>query len=151
MPPEIRPASQQDTIVHDGPEDRCFGCGHANERGLKLVFRPTDGGVETEYQAPEHLAGAPGVIHGGIQATLLDEVLGMAIHVAQGHEDHQHVTVDFRLRYHRPAPTEQALRVRGRCLHTEDRDVFAEGEIVSPEGEVLTRAEARWRRIERRA
>lgn len=140
-----------DLIRYAGPDDRCFGCGHSNPQGLKLVFWPTPEGVEAEYEAAESLAGAAGVVHGGIQATLLDEVLGVAIHVAEGHGDHHYVTADFSLSYRRPVPTRQPLRVRGRCLRTEGRDVFVEGEIVSTSGDVLTRAEARWRRIESRA
>jgi uncharacterized protein (TIGR00369 family) len=136
-------------IVHDGPDDHCFGCGHRNERGLKLAFRATENGAEAEYVVPEWLAGAPGVAHGGVQAALLDEVLGMAAHLGSGQSDIDIVTVDFQLRYRRPAPTERRLRIQGRLLRVEGRDFFVEGEIVGPEGDVLTRAEARWRRIER--
>jgi len=132
-------------IVNDGPEDRCFGCGHANPRGLRMVFRRTAEGIECEYTAPDHLAGAPGVVHGGVQAALLDEVLGMAAH---GPEERLHlVTVDFRLRYRRPAATGAPLRVRGRLVRVEGRDRFLEGEILDGAGEVLTRAEARWRAL----
>ncbi len=134
-------------IRNDGPEDRCFGCGHSNPRGLQLTFRPREDGVETVYQADEALAGAPGVLHGGIQATLLDEVLGMAIHVARDHRDEHYVTAEFQLRYRRPVPTRQRLRVLGRCVRVEGRDAFVEGEILSEAGERLTTAEARWRRI----
>jgi acyl-coenzyme A thioesterase PaaI-like protein len=74
----------------------------------------------------------------------------MAVHVAEGRADHEHVTADFQLSDRRPVPTGQRLRVRGRCLRTQGRDVFSEGEIVSPDGEVLTHAQARWRRIPRR-
>jgi uncharacterized protein (TIGR00369 family) len=141
-----------DVIVNDGPDDRCFGCGHRNERGLRLRFQVSaDGEVRAEYTAEEGLRGAPGVVHGGIQATLLDEVLGVAVHAGAGEEGLDVATVDFRLRYRQPARTCTPLVVRGRLLRVEGRDYFAEGEIVDAAGEVLTRAEARWRRIERRA
>ena len=135
-------------IVNDGPEERCFGCGQQNPAGLRLRFRVKQGHeVEAEYLAPEHFCGAPGVVHGGIQAALLDEVLGMACHAAAPDEDLDVATVDFRLRYRRPTPAGVRLAVRGRLLRVEGRDYFVEGEIVSPDGEVLTRAEARWRRL----
>ncbi len=139
-----------DLIVHDGPEDRCFGCGHSNAQGLKLTFRPMpDGSVESDYVAADTLAGAPGVVHGGIQAALLDEVLGMAVHVAASDPKLSVVTLDFRLRYRRPTPTGTPLKIRGRLLRVEGTDYLLEGEIVGPTEEVLTRAEARWRRVER--
>lgn len=133
-------------IVNDG---HCFGCGRSNERGLKLAFRRTgNGSVECEYVAAEALAGAPGVVHGGIQAALLDEVLGMAAHVDGEDPAFSIVTVDFRLRYRRPVPTGAPLLARGRLLRVEGRDYFLEGEILGPDGKVSTRAEARWRRID---
>lgn len=137
-------------IVNDGPEALCFGCGHRNERGLKLRFHVSpDGEVRADYTVDDTYRGAPGVVHGGIQATLLDEVLGMAAHAGAGLEGLNVATVDFRLRYRRPAPTHVPLAIHGRLLRVEGRDYFLEGEIVDPGGEVLTRAEARWRRIDR--
>jgi len=137
-------------LVSDGPEARCFGCGQRNEHGLRLRFRRTGpAAVEAAYQAPEHFAGAPGVVHGGIQAALLDEALGFAANAADDRRDFDIVTVEFSLRYRRPAPTGQPLRIRGRLLRSEGRDFWMAGEIVDACEVVLTVAEARWRRIGR--
>lgn len=134
-------------IVNDGPEDRCFGCGHGNPDGLRLRFRRTGpGAVEAPYTGPESVAGAPGVIHGGVQAAVLDEVLGMAATLDAGPELNV-ATVDFHLRYRRPAPTGRPLLARGRLLRVEGRDYYLEGELIDETGEVLTRATARWRRL----
>ena len=53
----------------------CFVCGESNAAGLKLRFE-TDGRiVRTRFHPrPEH-AGFKGVVHGGIIATVLDEVM----------------------------------------------------------------------------
>jgi uncharacterized protein (TIGR00369 family) len=90
------------------------------------------------------------VVHGGIQAALLDEVMGVAAHRSDPSRELDVVTADFRLRFQRPTPSGVPLRVRARIQRVEGRDYFLEGEIVGPDEEVLTRAEARWRRIERR-
>jgi acyl-coenzyme A thioesterase PaaI-like protein len=131
--------------------DRCFGCGQGNRSGLRMVFahRP-EGEAECAYTAEEHLAGAPGVIHGGIQATLLDEAMGHAIHFAEPDPELDIATVEFALRYRRPAPVAVPLTIRGKLLRSEGRDFFVSGAIVSPDGELLTTAEARWRRIRRK-
>lgn len=133
-------------LVGDG---RCFGCGPDNAHGLQLRFRRAGGdGVEAEYVAPEHHAGAPGVVHGGIQAALLDETLGFAAHAARGpDEPFDIVTVEFSLRYRRPALTGRPLRLRGRLVRSEGRDLWMAGAIEDEEGRVLTEAEARWRRL----
>ncbi len=137
-------------LVSDGPEARCFGCGQRNEHGLRLRFRRTGpGAVEATYQAPEHFAGAPGVVHGGIQAALLDEALGFAANAADDRRDFDIVTVEFSLRYRRPAQIGQPLRIRGRLLRSEGRDSWMAGEIVDADDVVLTVADARWRRISR--
>ena len=109
-----------------------------------------DGSARCLYTAQDHLAGAPGVIHGGVQATLLDEVMGHAVHLADVDPDLDIVTVDFSLHYRRPAPVAVPLTIRGRLLRTGGRDFFLDGEIVSPSGEVLTRAESSWRRVRRK-
>jgi acyl-coenzyme A thioesterase PaaI-like protein len=134
----------------DEPYDRCYGCGQGNASGLRLRFEHRDGSAECVYTAPEHLAGAPGVIHGGAQATMLDEVMGHAIHYGDVDPDLDVVTIEFTLRYRRPAPIGKPLTLRGRLVRSEGRDFLVAGEIVAPGGEVLTSAESRWRRITRR-
>ena len=130
--------------------DRCYGCGQGNRNGLRMTFvHLPDGSAESRYTAEDHLAGAPGVIHGGVQATLLDEAMGHAIHFADPDPELDIATVEFALRYRRPAPVALPLTVRGKLLRAEGRDFFVAGEIVSSDGKVLTTAEARWRRVRR--
>lgn len=137
-----------ETYIIDDPDNVCFGCGPNNARGLKLVFRrAAEHVVEVDYNAPADLCGAPHVIHGGIQATLLDEAMGGAARTAFGDEDVSLVTAELNIRYRLPALAEKALLVRAEMLRSKGRNVWVSGEIRSPEGEVLTRAEARWCRI----
>ena len=54
------------------PQLTCFGCGHANARGLKLRSYPGDGVVTAAFEPwPEHDNGF-GFLNGGIIATVLD-------------------------------------------------------------------------------
>ncbi len=140
-------------MINDEPDNVCFGCSPHNASGLQLEFEELEPGVvRCRYAVREEFAGAPGVIHGGIQATLLDETLGMALQSAVrpvGDEEEIYVvTADFQLRYRRPASTGIPLVVHGRLLKREGRSFQLEGEIVDGEGVVLTRAEARWVRID---
>lgn len=60
----------------------CFVCGDANPLGLKLRFE-TDGQIVRARFKPcvEH-AGFKGVVHGGLTATVLDEIMVWACAVA---------------------------------------------------------------------
>ncbi|MGE5347293.1 MAG: PaaI family thioesterase, partial [Acidithiobacillales bacterium] len=61
--------SLQDRLA---PENRCFGCGPANEKGLRLKsFESGDELVAEWTPEPHHLA-FEGVVNGGICGTLLD-------------------------------------------------------------------------------
>ena len=120
-----------EVIVYDGPEDRCFGCGQRNEQGLRLRFRRSENGhVEADYVVPESYGGAPGVVHGGIQAVLLDEVLGVTAHQAAKEGRWKIVMADFRLRYRRPTPTGKPLKIRGRLARVEGRDYLDRKSVV---------------------
>jgi uncharacterized protein (TIGR00369 family) len=141
-------------LVFDDPQNLCFGCSPHNERGMQVRFTHAGpGAVEGRYTAAAHTCGAPGIIHGGIQAVLLDEAIGFAIH-AHDHGDEPRspdiqpvVTVEFDLRYRRPARVEVELTLRGEVLRVEGRDYFAQAEILDAERQLLTSALARWRRL----
>jgi uncharacterized protein (TIGR00369 family) len=139
-----------DWIVNDAPENRCFGCSPHNAQGLRMRFRRTGpGAIEAPYQVAAHFCGAPNVVHGGVQAALLDEAMGVAIHAGREDEALSVATVELRLRYRRPVSAGVPLVVRARFLRSEGDDYYVEGEIVDSEGSTLTRAESRWRRIVR--
>lgn len=138
-------------LVNDEEWNRCFGCSPHNRSGLQLRFKQNhDGTVECRFEAAEHLAGPPGVMHGGIQAVLLDEVMGMTARVNSDGDSTLAVTAELKLRYRRPVPLGQSLRVRGRLERAEGDDLFLSGEILGPDGEVLTLAESRFKAREGR-
>ena len=91
------------------PEDGgCFGCSPSNAAGLRLRFRREGSRVRTTARIADHFHGAPGVVHGGIVATLLDEVsCAAAIFVA----DRRVVTGELTVRYERPVPVEEAIEL----------------------------------------
>jgi uncharacterized protein (TIGR00369 family) len=138
--------------VNDDPENRCFGCSPHNERGLQLTFLQTGPrAIEARYEAPEHVCGAPGVIHGGIQAVLLDEAMGMAARVSAGPDGPWFVTAELELKYRKPAYVGKPLTVQGELIRVDGKDHFLEGRIIGPEGEILTTARSRWRQLRNNA
>ena len=129
---------------------RCFGCGQANEEGLRLqFFQLPDGIVETRHRAAPHHCGIDTVVHGGIQATILDEVMGVAAQLALPVDGSNLacVTAEMTLSYRRPGPLDEDVVARARHLRTEGRDLFVEGAIVAVDGTELTVATSRWRQL----
>jgi acyl-coenzyme A thioesterase PaaI-like protein len=84
----------------------CFGCSPSNPAGLHMTFRRRGERVTARYTVPDRFHGAPGVVHGGIVATMLDELsCACVVFVA----DHHVVTGELGVRYERPVPVERPL------------------------------------------
>ena len=57
-----------------GPDQTCFGCGPHNDHGMRLEFRVEGDEVVTEMTPGKGWDGPPNVFHGGLQATVADEM-----------------------------------------------------------------------------
>ena len=119
----------------------CFLCGVENPVGLKMVIYndPDHGQVVSTVTVPERFQGYPGVVHGGIVATMLDEVAGRA--TLLGAPDDLMVTVKLEVRYRRPTPAATPLTVIGRITQQGRSLARARGEIRLADGTVTAEAE----------
>ncbi|HUW93900.1 MAG TPA: PaaI family thioesterase [Bacteroidales bacterium] len=81
-------------------QNGCFGCGPANTTGLKLTFEESASHLHAEWRPVPEYQGYINVIHGGIIATLLDEIGAWCIYVKAGTSA---VTSVMTVRYLRPA------------------------------------------------
>lgn len=120
----------------------CFACGVKNPIGLKLIMYadPETGEVNCDYTVPKIYEGYPGVVHGGIVAALLDEVISRVYMVA----DHNRFmyTAKLTTRYRKHVPSEQPLHLVGSFIRDRGRTAEAEGKIFGPGGELLAEGEA---------
>lgn len=57
----------------------CFGCAPDNPVGLHLEFYEDGDDIVTQWEPSANYQGWSGIIHGGIQALLLDEVCGWVV------------------------------------------------------------------------
>lgn len=111
------------------PENRCFGCGPANAKGLGLrSFESGDELIAEWAPEPHHLA-FEGVLNGGICGALLDchSNWAAAVHLMKtaGMEKLPcTVTAEFHVRFKRPTPLGVPLQLRARVVESgEDRAV----------------------------
>jgi uncharacterized protein (TIGR00369 family) len=65
----------------DPAVNKCFGCSPSNPIGLSLEFFQEDNNLVCYWDPDENMQGYPGVIHGGIQSTLMDELASWVVFV----------------------------------------------------------------------
>ena len=111
------------------PDNRCFGCGPANPKGLQIKSRVEGEEVVAEWRPEPHHLAFEGVLNGGICAALLDchSNWAAAYHLMQrlGLEAPPcTVTAEFSVRLKRPTPMDTTLKLRARVVESsEDRAV----------------------------
>jgi acyl-coenzyme A thioesterase PaaI-like protein len=110
----------------------CFGCSPSNALGLQLTFRRRGDAIATRYTIRDHFHGAPGIAHGGIVATLLDEVSCAAVFFLR---DRYVVTGELTVRYQRPCPVARPVEISARVTGEHPRYLVVEGTVH--EGETL--------------
>ena len=62
-----------------GPDQPCFGCAPDHPIGFRLAFEREDDAVVTRFTPTERYQGPPGIMHGGLVATLADEIGAWAL------------------------------------------------------------------------
>lgn len=122
----------------------CFACSTRNPIGLKLVFEQDGEICRTVFVAgPEH-QGWSGVMHGGLIATLLDEVMAQWLWV----RDITTMTAEMNTRYSKAVPIGEKLTVEGSLLSDKGRLVEMAGRIILPDGTVAARATAKFLKVD---
>lgn len=119
----------------------CFACGMENEYGLKLPFYG-DGELRVvcEYIISDQYQGFPGIAHGGIVTTLLDEALVRAFMTKD--PNRFMYTAKLTVRFRKQVPTEQLLKIEGEVVKDRGRMGESKAKILGPDGDILAEAEA---------
>ena len=126
----------------------CFGCGLDNPSGLHLeITEAANRSATCTAIVPRIYAGEPGVVHGGIQATLLDEVLCKAVQYDMWSRDIDAVvvTASMELRFRAACPIDEPLTIRAAVDRIDWPSYHVSGAILDSSGVVVTEATARWR------
>ena len=118
---------------------RCFVCGAQNATGLRVEFRREGERVVADFLPEEAFQGFPGVVHGGILASLLDEALSRTA-LLYGEWV---MTGRLEIRYRQPAVVGQMLRVSAEIEQRRARMVMARGTIALAADPETIIAEAR--------
>ncbi len=134
---------EKTTLPSRQPNSRmCFICGVQNPVGLRMrIYNDPDNQcIYSIVNVPEHFQGYPGVVHGGIVATMLDEISGRAT-LLNGDDQNLMVTMKLEVKYRQPTPTLTPLKVIGRVVTLSPSRAKVRGEIQLPDGTVTAECE----------
>lgn len=100
-------------------EDHCFVCGEKNPIGLHLKFdldEEKNRATSSVVFAPEH-QGWDGVVHGGILASVLDDVMAYALMTL----GQMGITTRMNIAYRKPVKVGEKLRLEGTVEEVKSR------------------------------
>jgi uncharacterized protein (TIGR00369 family) len=119
----------------------CFVCGTDNPGGLDLA--PTRDGdkIVVRFTPGDTHRGFSKAVHGGITASLLDEVVGVAAGQRSGGKC---ATVELTVAYKRPLLVGVEVRAEGWYVRRQGKLVLGAGRIVDGEGRILATARGKF-------
>jgi len=124
-------------FVSDGG---CFVCGDKNPHGLKIKFQVDrqKQTIHTTFTVEPIYQGWDGVVHGGIVCTLLDEAMANLVYELGLNA----IAASLEVRFKKPAPTLQPLRIDGEITEVHKKLVKAKASVAREDGAVLATATA---------
>lgn len=121
-------------------EYQCFGCSPFNKQGLRLTF--TDIGeqeIETIWKPESHFEGFFNMLHGGIQATLHDEIAGWLVFSKCGTSG---VTQNLHVNYLKHVfVTDEKIRMTAILKEKEEKKAVITTRLYNSSGEICSEAE----------
>jgi acyl-coenzyme A thioesterase PaaI-like protein len=131
------------TKSQDWHHKNCYGCGPDNIRGLHFDF-PFDeekGEVVFVTQIEKFYEGAPGFVHGGILAAILDEAQGVLCF----HAGHFVMTEELKIKYKKATPLQESIEFRAFITAVRKRRLYTKATVkLVRTGELLAYSTAKW-------
>jgi acyl-coenzyme A thioesterase PaaI-like protein len=127
--------------------EQCLGCGQDGPHGLALRARAGEGVTLTaEFTVQPAHQGAPGLAHGGVLVTALDETMGSLNWLLRTIAVTGRLETDFV----RPVPVGTTLHLAAEVTAVAGRKIYssAVGRIAGPDGPVAVRADALFIEVE---
>ena len=121
----------------------CLICGMNNSAGVRGQFyNMEDGSVGGLFTFREEHQSYPGRVHGGMLATMIDELAGRVLWVDS--PDKIAVTMDINVKYRKPVPYNTPLKGRGVFIERLSRAYSAKCYIMDMDNNVLAEGVAKY-------
>lgn len=121
-------------------DHNCFACGGENPIGMRLHIELGEGSAAASWTAGDDYVGWSDKVHGGIIATLLDEVMAWA----PSSFDSWAVTAEMTIRYRSPAMPGEKLDATGRVTNRRRRIYEVAGEVRGADGRLIAEGRGRY-------
>ena len=114
----------------------CFGCGPKNKLGLQIKSYIINDKAECEWHAQKHHEAFPGILNGGIIASLLDCHANWTAAYFLMKKDHKKepdctVTADFSIKYLAPTPTKHPIKLTAWIDTLKNTSALVKAELYS--------------------
>ena len=119
----------------------CFACGSLNPIGLHMEVSYLEDKAVSSVCVKREFQGWHDIVHGGVVATILDEIMAHAVmhYVGKG------VTTSLQITYRKPMPIGEEVRAVGYVVERKRRAAVARGEIYRAGNEkVIAAGESRF-------
>ncbi|HHT52879.1 MAG: PaaI family thioesterase [Bacteroidales bacterium] len=117
----------------------CIACSPYNPIGFKLQFYEEGDYITASWNPQHNYEGYPGILHGGVQALLLDEISAWTVYIKAKTSG---VTGRMSIRYKKEVTINQSeIRLRGRILEHRRNLCILEAQLFNAEGELCAEAE----------
>lgn len=125
----------QNPFVHSKDHNyECFGCSPLNSVGLKLEFWDAGDEIMSKWIPQKHLEGYLNVVHGGIQATILDEIASWTVYTKC---ETAGVTSNMEIRYRSPLHMDGSeITVRAHVESVKKRLAYIKASIEDSKGKI---------------
>jgi acyl-coenzyme A thioesterase PaaI-like protein len=118
------------------PHNACFGCGPANDKGLRIKSIVQGDVVVAEWRAQKHHEAFPGMLNGGIVGALLDchsnwTAAWHLMNASGATTPPCTVTAEFHVKLKRPTPTDGPIQLSAKVVESSADRAVVEAEMTA--------------------
>lgn len=123
--------------------DYCFVCGKKNPLGLHAIVRREKDKIIGEFISKKEHEGPRGILHGGLIAALLDEVMVYLAHsiISPGQDT---PTASLTVRFHRPVPTGKKIILEATTTREHSKLIQTQASVKFEDGTLVARGEGKF-------
>ena len=115
------------TVLQEIYPDTSFVSGVENPKGMKMVPVIKDRKIYAKYIFEKSFEGGPGLVHGGILSTVLDDIMGYATFT----QNLFCVTANLNVNFRAPSPVDKEFELYAWVKEVDGNKVYAESVIQS--------------------